>query len=102
MNSSKISRLDMPATDSRKSDQGPSRFTLQDSRHTVLLRMSASEEAKARMRVASVSSPCSQLLDGSCESEDEDSEPVRLLLSAPVLVSEGPDTNSQKSVPQYT
>ena len=64
--------------------------------------MDTAEEAKARMGVLSVCSPSSQFLDGSCESEDEDSEPVWLLLSAPVLVSEGPDTNSQKSVPQYT
>ena len=52
--------------------------------------MHASEEAKPRMRVASICSPCSQLLDGSGESEDEDSEPVRLLFGAPFLVSEGP------------
>ena len=53
--------------------------------------MGASEEAEARMCVVSVCSPCTQFLDGSCESEDEDSEPVWLLFSAPFLVSEGPE-----------
>jgi hypothetical protein len=42
------------------------------------------------MSVVSICSPCSQFPNGSCESEDEDSEPVWLLFSAPFFVSEGP------------
>ena len=53
------------------------------------------------MGVLSVCSPSSQFLDGSCESEDEDSEPVWLLLSAPFEVSEGPDQFSKVSALVY-
>ena len=53
------------------------------------------------MGVLSVCSPSSQFLDGSCESEDEDSEPVWLLLSAPFEVSEGPEQFSKVSALVY-